>query len=503
MGINAIFSTAASSLAAQRIALDVTGENIANVNTEGYSRQRVIMDTATPTTHISGFPLGSGVNVTAVQRMYDNVLNKQINDGVSVQGNSEQRLSSLKQLEPYFNELTGNALGDAMQGLADAWQSLSVNPAGLAERQAVLGRATILTDTFHQINNSITNVQTFADQNITSVTTDITQKAKEIANLNSQILTTEQASGNANELRDKRDLLIQQLSKQVGVTFAEQPNGTVTVKLLGSPPTGGQDLVNGINYATVYTNQVANTPVTANTVRITATGNPPPANTPATDANVTTTIGGPNNSLGQLGGLLIARDSTGPGGMPGYLAKLDELAYNLAQQTNAVHAVGWNLNNATGIDFFSPVTATAPPAPAATFAGYSGLINVAISDSNAIAAADTNPLTGGTSNNKNALLLKDLANTPVAFSGGVLVSTGSYYNALVSSVGVDVQSATNQAAQNAGFVRQLSTLRESNSGVSLDEELINLMKYQKAFEGAARVINTATQMLDTIMGLIP
>ena len=166
MGINAIFSTAASSLAAQRIALDVTGENIANVNTEGYYRQRVIMDTATPTTHISGFPLGSGVNVTAVQRMYDNVLNKQINDGVSVQGNSEQLLSSLKQLEPYFNELTGNALGDAMQGLADAWQSLSVNPAGLAERQAVLGRATILTDTFHQINNSITNVQTFADQSI-------------------------------------------------------------------------------------------------------------------------------------------------------------------------------------------------------------------------------------------------------------------------------------------------------------------------------------------------
>ena len=83
------------------------------------------------------------------------------------------------------------------------------------------------------------------------------------------------------------------------------------------------------------------------------------------------------------------------------------------------------------------------------------------------------------------------------------MSTGSYYNALVSSVGVDVQSATNQAAQNAGFVRQLSTLRESNSGVSLDEELINLMKYQKAFEGAARVINTATHMLDTIMGLIP
>lgn len=492
MGIEAIFNTAATSLTAQRIALDVTGENIANVNTEGYSRQRVILDTAAPTTHIGGFPLGSGVNVTAVQRMYDNVLNKQINDGASVQGNSEQRLSSLKQLEPYFNELTGNALGDAMQGLSDAWQSLSLNPTGLAERQAVLGKATLMTDTFHQINNSITNVQTFADQSITSVATDITQKAKDIANLNSQILTTEQASGNANELRDKRDLLVQQLSKQVGVTYAEQPNGSISVKLLG-----GQDLVSGINYATVYNNQ-AGPPVTSNTVLITATGNPPPATTPATDANVTATVGGPNNSLGQLGALLNTRDTA----MPGYLAKLDELAYNLAQQTNAIHTAGWDLNNATGLNFFNPGTPTAPPASAATFAGYSKSITVAITDTNAIAAADTNPLTGGTGNNKNALKLKDLASTPVTFSGGVQVSTASYYNSLVSSVGVDVQSATNLDAQNTAFVRQLSTLRESNSGVSLDEELINLMKYQKAFQGASKVINTATEMMDTILGMI-
>jgi flagellar hook-associated protein 1 FlgK len=492
MGINAIFNTAASSLTAQRIALDVTGENIANVNTEGYSRQRVIMDTAAPTTHISGFPLGSGVNVTAVQRIYDDVLNKQINDGNSVLGNSEQRLSALKQLEPYFNELTGNALGDAMQGLTDAWQALSLNPAGLAERQAVLGRATILTDTFHQISNSIANVQTFADQSITAIATDITGKAREIASLNGQILTTEQASGNANELRDKRDLLIQQLSKQVGVTYAEQPNGSVTVKLLG-----GQDLVNGINYASVYNNQ-AGPPVTNNTLLVTATGNPPPANTPASDTDVTASIGGSNNSLGELGGLLYTRDTA----MPGYLGKLDELAYNLAQQTNAAHTTGWDLNSATGQNFFNPGTPTAPPASAATFAGYSGLISVAINDSNAIAAANTDPSIGGTGNNIIALKLKDLANATVTFSGGVQTSTASYYNALVSSVGVDVQSATNMSAQNTAFVKQLSTLRESNSGVSLDEELINLMKYQKAFQGASKVISTATEMMDTILGMI-
>jgi flagellar hook-associated protein 1 FlgK len=498
MGINAIFSTAATSLTAQRIALDVTGENIANVNTEGYSRQRVILETAPSTTHISGFPLGSGVNVTSVQRIYDDVLNKQINDGISNQGNSEQRLSAMKQLEPYFNELTGNALGDAMQGLSDAWQSLSLNASGLAERQAVIGRANIVTDTFHQINTSITNVQTFADQSITTIATDITQKAKDIANLNSQIMITEQSSGNANELRDKRDLLIQQLSKEVGVTYAEQPDGTVTVKLPMVGGVGGQELVNGVKYATVYSANLPASDVTTHTVLISATGNPPvKAIFPLTDTNVTTTIGGNNNSQGELGGLLYTRDTA----MPDYAAKLDELAYNLAQQTNLIHKSGFDLTNAAGNDFFSPATlATAPPAPAATFAGYSKNIAVLISNTSEIAASGT--FGGGSGNNTNALLLKNIANTPVAFSSGAQVSTASYYNSLVSSVGVDVQSATNLDTQNASFVRQLNTLRDSNSGVSLDEELINLMKYQKAFQGASKVINVATDMLDTIMGMI-
>ena len=105
MSISAIFNSASSSLAAQRAALDVTSENISNVNTEGYSRQRVIMETA-PTTNVNGFPLGGGVNVTSVQRIYDNVLNKQINDGSSLQGNNESKLQTLQQVEPYLNEIS-------------------------------------------------------------------------------------------------------------------------------------------------------------------------------------------------------------------------------------------------------------------------------------------------------------------------------------------------------------------------------------------------------------
>jgi len=431
MSISAIFNSASTSLAAQRAALDVTSENISNVNTEGYSRQRVIMETG-PTTTQNGLPVGGGVYVASVQRIYDNVLNKQINDGTSLQGNNDSKLQTLQQVEPYLNEISGNAIGDAMQGLSDSWQSLSLNPAGISERQTVLGKAQILVDTFHQVSDGIINAQNFADQSLTAVAIDVTSKAKEIADLNTQILTTEQASGNANELRDRRDLLIQNLSKQVGISYTEQSDG-MKVTLLG-----GETLVSGAQYATLYTNEGISG-VTSNEVRITAAGAPPSATNPAGDANVTSTIGGSNNSKGAIGGLLYARDTA----MPAYLGKLDELAYNLAYQVNNQHFDGWNLNNETGIDFFSPPAASLPPASATVYAGYSSSIGVAVTSTNQIAAADTNPAIGGIGNNKNALLLAGVANTQVAFSGGVLSTTANYYNSLVAIIGVDVQGSKN------------------------------------------------------------
>lgn len=497
MGIGAIFNSASTSLAAQRVAIDVTGVNIANVNTPGYSRQRVLMENGPATTH-NVFPLGNGVHVAMVQRIYDSVVTKQINDGNSSLGNSESKMQSLQQLEPYFNELTGNSLGDAIQQFSDSWQALSNNPTGIAERQAVLGRANILTDTFHQLNDGIRNVQNFTNDSLAATATDITSKAKEIASLNDQIKQTEISGANANELRDNRDYLIQQLSKQVGVTSTTETDGTITVNLAG-----GESLVSGNKYAQLYGNPAATTdpnlPNPSYELRISALGSPPTA-VPATDTNVTATIGGANNSKGQIGGLLFIRDTA----MPGYLAKLDEAAYNLAYQVNTQHASGWNLDNATGVQFFTPATATAPPALPTDYKGYSasGGIAVAITTTNQIAAADTNPLIGGVSNNKNALLMAQLSSQQVSFDGGVKSTVKSFYASMVSTIGVDVQGATNLTTQNESFLKQLNNLRESVSGVSLDEELTNLIKYQKAFEGASKMISTASQMLDTVLGLI-
>jgi flagellar hook-associated protein 1 FlgK len=562
MSINSIYSIANSSIAAQRAALEITSENIANVNTPGYSRQRANLVSA-PVTNSNGFPLGNGVAVSSVQRFYDASLQKNIVDNTSLLSNNQTRQSSLQQIEPVFNELSGDGLGKAMQDFFDAWQGLSANPAGAPERQTVLTRAQILADTFQQANDNLSSVQNNANLSLGGIATDITDKARSIASLNEQISKLELGGGgSANELRDQRDLLIQDLSKKVGVSFTEESDHTVTITL-----PGGSELVQGSRYATVYSatppqnsgiSLGPNAALPDNHIYITAMGNPPPAVNSSLNTDMTSVIGGPQNSQGELGAMLTIRDAT----VPAYLRKLDELAYSLADQVNTQHKLGWNLNNTNGGDFFNPATTVntitgltstagflvgdsvsgpgipfgttigridsttqitlAPPltqaasgsiqsyifpsgaqsGTAVSTEGFSRTISLNITSTNEIAAADANPLTGGSGNNRNALAIAAVSYNPVTFSDGSTTSVTSSYNALASSVGADVLAIQNATSQKESFVKQLTTLRESNSGVSMDEELANMIKYQKAFQGAAKLITTATDMMDTVLGMV-
>ncbi len=558
MSINSIFNTASSSIAAQRVALEITGENIANVNTPGYSRQRANLETA-PVTTSNGFPLGNGVNVASVQRFYDASLQKNIVDNNSLLSNNQTKQSSLLQIEPVFNELNGDGLGKAMQDFFDSWQSLSANPAGFAERQTVLARAQVLADNFQQANDSIRTVQSNANNSLSAITTDITDKARSIATLNDQITRLELGGGApANELRDQRDVLVQELSKKAGVSFTEESDRSLTVTL-----PGGKLLVQGNKYATVYTSDVGapsinpNSPIPNTTIYLTSIGNPPLTPNKVLDTEITAVIGGQQNSQGEVGAMLAIRDTS----VPDYLAKLDELAYNLAEQVNTQHKQGWNLNNVVGGDFFSSagnyntikglntagfakgdsvsgpgipfgttisridsptqITLTPPLAQlsgggsrtltfpsgtqigiVASTEGFSRTINLNIASINEIAAADTNPLNGGSGNNRNALAISAISSKLVTFADGSSTSVTTSYNSLVSTVGSDVSAVQNATLQSESFVKQLTTLRDSISGVSLDEELTNLIKYQKAFQGSAKLITTATDMMDTVLGLV-
>jgi flagellar hook-associated protein 1 FlgK len=475
MGINSLLNIATTGITMSRVAIEVTGENIANVNTDGYSRQTVLFKTG-PTNTMNGFPLGTGVQLAAVQRNHDELIQLQLVKGNSTYGETSVKQEALDQIEPFFNELTTEGLGQSIEDFFNSWQDLSTNAEGTAERQTVIARSQTLVDTFHRMNTNLSDSLTNADSSLDGSTQSISDAAKSIASLNEQILQTERLGGNANELRDQRDYQVLQLAEKVGVGYSEQSDGTLTVTL-----PGGEALVQGSKSGTVTTQDDPGTGL--NKIIFTSTT--------GVTTDVTSTIGGTDNSLGEIGGTLQVRDEI----VPGYLARLDEMANQLVSAVNTQHSAGYGLDG-TQNNFFDPAGATS-----ATIS-----LNAALTaDKIAAAAQDPTSVISGPGDNGNALKLAQLKGASLTFTvdGTSTTSTvASYYNALVSKVGVDAQNAENTTVQNESFLKQLNTLRESNSGVSLDEELTNLVKYQRAFEASARMITTASEMLDTVLAMV-
>jgi len=471
MSMSPLLDIGNTALTAQRIALQVTSENISNVNTPGYSRQTATFSPG-PTYVTNGHAFGSGVMVSSIERSYDDFLQRQFLSANAASGQAAVTDSALQMVQPLFNDLTTGVLGSSLQNFFSAWQDLTANPQGVPERQAVLSKAENLLDDFHRTSRSLTDVKNNMNQTLEGVTSDINDALKQVASLNIQIKQVEALGGHANELRDQRDLLIRDLSQKVGVVAAEQSDGTITVSL---PPPNGQTLVEQNNAATFSLQANA-----ANSgyydVMLTPVGAPM--------VNATSFVGGTDNTQGAIGGMLQIRDVV----VNKYLADLDEFASALASQVNGAHAAGFDLSGATGVNFFNA---------SATAAG----LELNITSGSQIAAADTDPLGGGTGNNKNAQTIAGLYSQPMAMSSGNM-TVAAFYNSLVGKVGVDVQQAGRAEIQSKAIINQLGNLRESLSGVSLDEELVNLSKYQKAYEGAAKLINVGTEMMDTVLGLI-
>jgi flagellar hook-associated protein 1 FlgK len=468
VGLNSILEIGKSGLNIFSVAQEVTGENIANVNTPGYSRQRVLLESAPPV-QANGFPLGTGVKISTVERYYDGLLQNQLINAQTTQGFDTTKSTVLQQIEPSFNEVSNDGLGAAITKFFSSWQDLTLNPAGTAERQAVLSSTQVLTDNFKAVSTTLTNAISGQNDALPPLTDGINATLKNIAALNGQIKTTELVSGNANEIRDQRDQLIRDLSQQIGITTKENSDGSTDVNFADT----GAALVTGATAGAFSLDKTTNPASYA--VMLTpagAAGTPPVAVTPVT---------------GQLGATLYLRDNT-TGGIPSYLNKLNSLASTIVSEVNTQHKLGYDLSGTTtGANFFSSAGTTA--ATISLDAGITGTDKIA-------ASGVINTL----GDNSNALALAQLQGKKTMSLG--TATFGSYYNALVSSVGQDVQSAKNSEAQDVAFTKQLTTLRESNSGVSLDEELTNLVKYQRSYQASAKLITTATEMMDVVMGII-
>ncbi|MFW6146935.1 MAG: flagellar hook-associated protein FlgK [Thermodesulfobacteriota bacterium] len=583
-GLGLVLHIAKSALNAQQYGMDVTGHNIANVNTPGYSRQSPVHEAKEPARY-GGVLLGRGVDTTQVMRTSDQLIENRLMQQNSNMSCSEEMERYMQVVEGYFNENSESSLSTMLTEFWNLWHDVANNPSGSSERIALYEQSRSLVEQFNTLNSNLTHLETDLTNAVSAGIGDINQITKEIAQLNNQIVGME-ARGMANDLRDERNTLISELSEHLNVKTFDQDNGSVTVVTAR-----GCVLVHG---GSSYDLELGG----ENGDRVKWQGS-------STTTDITDYI-----DTGKLGGWLDMRDEI----IAKYKLDLDSLAKEFIWAVNQQHSQG------VGLDALSAATGTYQAADETAALDSSGLayadkivdgsfqlwvydedgysvanktieidaddtqidagedddiakqindigddvisattsdgklqidavgdytfafsddtsnvlaalgintfftgstagdmeINDTISsDTNNIAAAQIDSDTGdfAVGDNSNALAIADLQYTSTDISewtcdringsteGTVAATIEDYYHSIVGSIGIKSASITRGKEFNEVMVNQLSEIRDGISAVSLDEEMTNLIKFQRAYGAAAKLISVSDEMLDTLLSV--
>jgi flagellar hook-associated protein 1 FlgK len=456
-----ILNAGRGAIIAQQKAIEVTGHNIANVNTLGYSRQIANLAANEPIQCGPGM-VGTGVRATEIKRIYDHFLGLQINNENQHLGRWEAEKGVLERVEIVFDESSGYGLNQAMSEFWNAWQDLANNPSGNVERVTLLAKSESMATTFNSMYSSLEKIQRDIDTSISGTVEEVNLIARQIADLNRKIVDVEITGQKSNDYRDSRDLLLKELSSMIDINTFENSDGSVTVSA-----SGGKPLVEGLHSWDLSTETNPNG--FKDIVWVDNDGN---------TTNITDDISG-----GKVQGWIEARDVT----IPDYLNRLDNLAAKIISEVNALHSNGFGLDGSTGNDFFS-----------GTSASDMAMNQVIVDDVNLIAAGSS--ADGVPGDNSNAIAIANLQNE--LLMGGNTATFDDYFNSLISLVGSDVKEATANFDHQNSMVAHLDNYRESISGVSLDEEMVNLIKFQHAYDAAAKLISTVDELLNTVINMV-
>jgi len=451
-----------SAIFASQAAIGVASHNIANVNTPGYTRQEAILRTATPIVPVPGGYLGMGVNVSSIERRYDRFITGQLLGQEQSYGKSSVMDQVLGQVEQVFNDTGGAGLSDSLNAFFNAWRTLSATPEDTAKRAVLISDANALVSTMKQMESGMLGTIKEMNGEIADVAGRVNSIATDIARLNAQIVQIESGGGGAkaNDLRDARDGLVTELSGLAEIGTLEDKYGSLTVTL------GMRNLV---ERETV--NRLTTSPDAAGGIRLSLDG-----------VDVTSRI-----TRGRLGGLFASREAVASGP----LADLRHLAAALTNEMNLLHRAGVGLDGSTGNDFFTPLS------PPLTDADAISNLGVAVSDPRKIAAASAASALPG--DNTNALRIAGLAEASVASLGNATFS--GYYGGIVADVGKLARNASDLNRFDGNLRSELQNRRESASGVSLDEEAMNLIAFQRAYEAGAKIIQITDELLQTVLQL--
>jgi len=447
-GLFGSLQMAARSLAAQQTGLDLTGQNIANLNTPGYARRRL---------ELAEVVYGArGVEVLGTPAMRDAVLDARVRLAVPDEAREGAIAGTLAVVETAIGA-PGEGLDARFTAFFDAWAALSLDPTSAVARDAVVQQGRALSLAFHDVHAQLTESRAMADRGIRQGAADVNALSAEIADLNRAIAA---AGGiDVEALKSRQQIAVEALAALTAVAVLPRSDGGVDVTI----PSGRALVIGDAAYAV-------------------AVGNGP-------DGMATLSLGGYDITAeidnGRLGGLLQARDTM----VPGYLEQLDTMAFTVAQQVNTVHQSGFDAAGAAGGPFFAPL-ATATGAAAAI------AVSAAVSADPGLVAASA---TGAPGDNQTARALAALRDAGVLAGGTATFAEA--WGRLAYTVGTDASTAQVELEARAAVRGEVERLRDQVSGVSLDEEAANLIKYQRAYEANAKFFATIDSVLETLMSL--
>jgi len=467
----------------QQTALSTTGQNIANANTKGYTRQEAVLSAAIPLASPSPnngtipMQMGTGVEVSEFRRIREGYLDSQFRSEQQQAGYWETKASALSQLEDVFNELSGTGLSTSLIKFWQGLQELAKQPESLSARVVVTADGKAVADNLNQLYSGIANAENSMEAQLKSDETEINAAASEIASLNLQISKNIGSGQQPNDLLDRRDLLLDNLSKLVDIEVKQGDNGQVNVLV------GGEKLVNGNSASEVSIDTVkGGLLVSGKLVQL---------------------------SGGEVKGLLETHgyaDTDGKmvGRIPELRANLDLLAVTIAESINGIHAS----NEARNLDdirarstdpnaaldqlnfFVDKDDPSQPPKNAGNM-----IVNPKLLDNpNKVAAAISDNIGDGS----NALKMSDLFTDKINI-GGNNTTIGDFYQTVIGQLATEVQSAQQSSDDSSMMMTMVDNQRQSVSGVSIDEEMTNMIRYQQAYNAAARYVSAVNGLLDTLI----
>jgi flagellar hook-associated protein 1 FlgK len=456
MGLN----TAISGLRTAQQMLDISAHNIANAATPGYSRQRAQLVASTPFSmpafNRTGLPgqLGTGVTLSSIARVRDSFLDVQIQQQVGTGGYWNARQSTLSAVEAAFPEPSDFGLGTALSRFWSAWEDVATDSGSSAARMTVLTETQTVAARFGRDAGQLASLVAGADDEVRGAIAQVNDLAIRIAALNAQIQGVVVAGDHANDLEDQRDMLVEELNVLIPTTNTRNADGTVEVQIAGTELVD-HDQVRQVIIVEDGAGHAVPTWASGGTVDITG---------------------------GELQGLVELRDVT----LAGYATNLNALAKGIADAVNAAHVSGVDTNGNPGLPLFTYSAGN----EAASLA-----LNAAIgTDASRIVAS---AVAGQPGDGSVAAIIADLRST-TTFGSGTQTPTDAY-GSFIGRIGIDARQSNEMAVNQTLVVDQLHTRRESISGVSLDEEAADVMRFQQAYSASARVITAIDEMLDQLI----